>query len=163
MERVIGIRVHPSFVYYSILEVNDDNTVTILDVSKVVIPNLIDVPNKLTFIRNTLATIIMEYDISIAGIRLNETIAQSPSHFRINIEGVIQELFANSSINSYFCGNISSISSALKESTKIIKAYIDGSLLYEDIEDWKTKYKNEERETILIAISALENGGIKIA
>lgn len=162
MKNVIGIRVHPAYVYYSILQSDEVSSITICDTSKIVIPKILDIPNQLAFIRTTLSTIILEYKIDMAGIRLNEPIAQNPSHFRINIEGMIQELFANSSIESYYCGVSSTIASALGVHTKVVKEYHKGTKAFMGISNWNSGYKDEERETIVIAVAALKNGGVSI-
>jgi len=150
----IGIRVTPSTVFYSIAKVENSDNFAILDTSYIVVPKALDIPSQLAFIRTTLSTIFIEYEIQRAGIRLTEHTAQTPSIFRMNIEGVIQELFANSTIEKYFCGEIATIASLIKTERSLIKEYFEGKKVFGNINDW-TKYKQEEREAIITAVSAL--------
>ena len=120
----IGIRVTPSEVYYSILT----EGFSIVTVSKVIIPKALEDPDKLTFIRTTFISIIDEYNIKNAGIKLIEYGVRNPSFFRINVEGIIQELFANSSIQKYFYGAIPKIASLIKEDKSNLKRYFKGEL-----------------------------------
>lgn len=158
MERIIGIRVSPSKVYYSIIEKNDEGF-EICDVSEICVPKMLDIPNQLTYIRTNLLSIITEYDVCVAGMRLAEEISDNKSTFRINLEGVIQEVFVNSTIKSFYCGGISAVSSVLKEHTKIIKEYFDGKKIFMEIENWDNEYSKEERESIVISYAAIVNGG----
>lgn len=150
----IGIRVTPSTVYFSIIESQDNNSFAILTVDKIIVPKALKEPQQLSFLRNTLISIINEYNVINAGVRLTEPNAQQINFFRINIEGVIQELFANSSIEKYFCGAISKIASLLEENRTDISKYFDGEEDFAEIDDWGN-YKREERESIVTAVAAL--------
>lgn len=155
----IGIRVSPKTIFFSVIEYDDDlNEVDIITVDKVIIPVSMDIPDQLSFIRTTMFSIIKEYKINSAGLRRMEDNLPSkklaPIISRAYIEGVIQELISNCTVDRYFSGKIAKISSLLKQQTKDIKNCIDGSDNIFDFDDWG-KYKLEERESILCAIAAI--------
>lgn len=147
----IGIRVTPNMVYYSIIN-QEDSQFDILKVSKLIIPVALDIPGQLAFIRTSLISIITEYKISKAGLRVAEGTARinNSAIFRINLEGVIQEVFSNSTIEKYACCNIAVISGILKEDRKKIKNYMNKKETFADLDGW-SKYKKEECETIVVA------------
>ena len=85
---------------------------------------------------------------------MSESNAKSPSIERINFEAIIQELFASSSIEKYFIGQISTISSKLSFPRENFKKYISNELEYDKVTNWKN-YSDKEKESILVALSAL--------
>lgn len=149
----IGIRVTPSTIYFSVTSSDGENLEIIL-VDKINNPKALDIPEQLKFLRNTLCDIINEFCIDNACIRITESIAQTPSILRIYIEGVLQELFASSTIKKYYIGQISSISSKLGIDKDQFKLFAEGKQNYLDIDNWE-KFSLEERESIMSAISAL--------
>jgi hypothetical protein len=153
MNRSIGIRVTPSTIFYSIVETEGEN-LTILIVDKINNPKALIVPEQLKFLRNTLCDIINEFKIKKACIRITESNAKSISIQRIYIEGIIQELFASSTIEKYYVGQISNISSNLGIERVQFKPFAEGKENFLDIENWKN-YDLESRESIMSAISAL--------
>ncbi|WP_197714090.1 hypothetical protein [Ferriphaselus amnicola] len=116
------------------------------------IPIAFRTPDALKYIRNNLLDILREYSIERAGIRTTEPNAQSPSIARIQIEGVVQEAFASSQLNSYYIGQISSISARLNIDRVDFKRYVDGQLDW-PVENWADLSK-EQREALLCAIGA---------
>lgn len=153
MTKSIGIRVTPSTIYFSIISTDGKNLKIIL-VDKINNPKALKVPEQLKFLRNTLCDIINEFDIDKACIRITESIAQTPNILRIYIEGVIQELFASSTIKKYYIGQISSISSKLGFDKNQFKLYSEGKQSYLDMDKWNG-FSLEERESIMSAISAI--------
>lgn len=153
MKKSIGIRVTPATVYFSIVSINDDE-LEIIAIDRINNPKALNTPEQLKFIRNTLGDIINEFSITNACIRVTESNAKSISIQRIYIEGVIQELFASSTIMNYYIGQISNISSSLGIERSKFKPLADGNEIYGNIDNWK-KYSLEERESMLSAISAL--------
>ncbi|MCH2232186.1 MAG: hypothetical protein MK105_17760 [Crocinitomicaceae bacterium] len=153
MNKTIGIRVTPSTIYYSVItELDDGIEITILD--KVNNPKALIIPEQLKFLRNTLCDIINEFKIKKACIRIAESTAQSTNINRVYIEGIIQELFASSTIENYFVGQISNISSNLGIDRGDFKPYAEGKNDFLNIEDWKS-HSLEQRESIMAAVSAL--------
>jgi|SRR5690554_55691 len=153
MNRTIGIRVTPTIIYYSVVtELKDEIEITILD--KINNPKALIVPEQLKFLRNTLCDIINEFKINKACIRIAESTAQKINIDRVYIEGVIQELFASSTVENYFVGQISNISSHLGIDRSDFKPYAEGENIFLEIEDWKS-HSLEKRECIMAAVSAL--------
>ena len=150
----IGIRTTPNELYYSIVQENEIE-IEIKIIDRINIPKAIELPEQLKFLRDTLSDIINEFQITNACVRVAESIAQTKDIKRTYIEGVIQELFASSTIERYYIGQVSSISSKLNIKRDDFKKYVDNKLTFLDIENWD-KYKKEERESIMSAISALE-------
>ncbi|WP_375104390.1 hypothetical protein ACDZ28_07700 [Paenibacillus sp. RS8] len=122
----------------------------------VIVPKAMDVPKRLTFIRTTFISIIAEYNVKRAGIRIFEGNSRNISLERIYIEGVIQELLANSSIEGYFLGTKNTLAKHIGVKVTEITKWIDqkGDCEELEIENWD-KMKTEQRESTLSAIAAL--------
>lgn len=155
--RSIGIRVTPKVIYFSIAEKNASNPqqIDLLTIDSLIVPKALIPPKKLNFIRTTIISILLEYGVCYAGIRITEFNSQNLDIFRLNVEGVVQEVLANSTVEKYFCGTISTIASLLGESSQDIKSYFSADLVYASLKEWD-KYQKEERESIITAIAALE-------
>lgn len=153
MKRSIGIRVTPSTVYFSVVSYeNEELEITLVD--KITNPKALNIPEQLKFLRNTLCDIINEFSITNACIRITESNAQSINITRIYIEGVIQELFASSTIVKYYVGQISSISANLNIERSTFKPFAEGENSFMEIENWQS-FSLEQRESLMSAISAL--------
>lgn len=148
----IGIRVKPDCVIYSIIRENDNDD-EVLIVDKVNVPVALEIPEQLKFIRCTLLDIIYENQVNKACIRITETTAQKISIERVNIEAIIQELFASSTIEKYYIGQISNISAKLGMARENFKKIID-SKECDFIKDWNN-FNKEEKESLLASLSAL--------
>ena len=150
----IGIRVTPSRIFYSIIS-EDKDRFKIETNDHLIIPVSLDLPQNLTFIRTNFFSILKEYNISKAGIRIIEpTGMRSNLNLvikRINIEGVLLELFANSNIEKYFTGIISSIAGKLEVPIKEVKPILEGKVNHFDVSGWE-KFSKEEREAITIGV-----------
>lgn len=153
--RIIGIRVSPRKVFYSIIEFKNDGIELINQ--DLIIPVSFDVPQKLKYVRKTFMDIFNEYDIIRAGIRITEPFAPSVDNMRIMMEGVIQELIASSKVESYFVGVKSSIASRLGlYNDGTITELIEGRQIYDPIDNWN-KLSIEIRECILTAFASNNN------
>jgi hypothetical protein len=153
MKKSIGIRVTPSTVYFSVVTYeNEELEITLVD--KINNPKALNIPEQLKFLRNTLCDIINEFSITNACIRITESNAQSINITRIYIEGVIQELFASSTIIKYYVGQISSISANLEIERATFKPFAEGKETFLGIENWQT-FSLEQRESLMSAVSAL--------
>lgn len=146
-------------VYYSIVEKDFDNEFEIKKISFINMPIALDVPEKMAYLRTNLLAIIMQYNIQNAGLRITETIARNPIVFRMNLEGVIQELFANSSVESYELLNITRISGFLSEDKGNVKSYFEGKDTFLGLDEsyWKS-LKTEERECVVAAVAMSVQG-----
>lgn len=153
--RAIGIRVSPTKIFYTII-LEDKKIIH----ESLTVPKALDndIPRQLSFIRTTLHSIICEYEIHYAGIRTIEGNANTWNRFRINLEGVIQELFSDSTILDYFTGTKSSIQSRLKMSNVEINECISGVSNTYSVDNWDSINKNH-RESFLVAKSALSSVG----
>lgn len=147
--RTLGIRVAPTAVTFAVYDSLQDAVVNIEDIR---IPVALGVPDALKYVRNNLLDILREYEIEHAGIRTTEPTARSLNITRIQIEGVIQEAFASSTLKGYYVGQISSISAKLQMNRIDFKKYVEGEKEW-DVEDWASLTK-EQREAVLCAIGA---------
>ncbi len=150
----IGIRANPNQVFYCVLN-SVDEEITIKLIDKIVIPKLLDVPEQLKFLRSTLRDIINENQAIHACIRITEANARKVSIPRIYMEGVVQELIASSTIEKYFVGQISSISSKLEIDREEFKPYAQGLNVFMEIDIWPN-LSQEERESVMASFSALK-------
>lgn len=150
----IGIRVEPSEIYYVILEREVGGNFS-FSLQKLVLPKALndDIPKQLSFIRTTLFSIICEYNIQYAGLKTTEGLAQTPSVFRMNIEGVIQELFADSTIKTYFAGTYTSIAARVNNNSTTIKESCKGENNILGIDIWDN-LNQKHRECVFSALAA---------
>ncbi|CAE6766035.1 hypothetical protein R69927_05648 [Paraburkholderia domus] len=148
--KTIGIRVNPSFVTYAVLD-TDSKTVVVTDCINV--PKALSTPDALKFVRSTLLDVLREYSVEKAGIRIAEHTQHSPSIDRIQIEGVVQEALASSTVLAYFVGQIASISAKANIERTDFKQIVAGDKDFAEVENWK-EHSAEEREAILTAIGA---------
>ncbi len=158
----IGFRVSPTEIYYAVVE-NAEDGYSFISISNLKIPVSIDGPGKLSFIRNTVSTILTQYNVSYAGIKLIEGNARSSlsnAHiFRLNIEGVLMELFSNSAIHKYFLGVASNISSVLKIKKEKPQDMLDQLINLDGLStDNKKKITGDYKEAMIVALAALEDG-----
>ncbi|MFC5441083.1 hypothetical protein [Rhodanobacter ginsenosidimutans] len=147
----IGIRAKPGGVTFAVLDAQDRR---IANVETIKLPKALLTPDALKYIRNNILDIIREYEISRAGLRVTESTAQTLSVSRIEIEGVIQEAFASSSLNSYYCGQISTIASRVGIARADFKPYVDGTKIFDGVENWN-ELRSEEREAVFAALGAV--------
>jgi hypothetical protein len=150
----IGFRAHPQKVWFAVVS-QQETAWIVKTISHVAIPPALHVPAQLQFVRTTLLDIIDEYRVNRAGIRTAEPNAQSVPEFRLNLEGVIQELLASGAVETYFAGPIARIARHLGlKDRKDVKKYVDGEMEYPGATKWQ-EYGPEEREALLVAVAAL--------
>jgi hypothetical protein len=145
----IGIRAAPGVVTFAIYDCGQR---TIVNIEEIRIPAAFSIPDRLKYVRSNLLDILREFNISKAGIRAIEPLAQSPNIEKIEIEGVIQEAFASSELDGYYVGHISSITALLGIERRAFKPFVDGNKDY-PVENW-SKLSREQREAVLCAIGA---------
>lgn len=152
----LGIRASAKSIFYSVIEKKEDS-IDLLTVSHLIVPQSLSIPDRLNFIRANFLSIIKEYDVSVAGIRISEITSpkSNVNSFieRLNIEGVIQELLSDCDVKKYFICRKQNIASILEEDVKVITEYIEGKECY-GIKLWDT-YTKEQRESILTSICSL--------
>ncbi|MDT0173642.1 hypothetical protein Q9R23_11725 [Exiguobacterium sp. BRG2] len=155
--KYISIRVSPSKIFYAIGEKLEDRFVYSLD--SVIVPQILETPKKLSYIRNVFESIITQQQIVFAGIRLAETNSKTQSLDRVYIEAVIQEFFSNSTIEHYRTLRLAGMSSILNLKNQELKEWIDNKntpdRLQELFEDWSTLTK-EDREALVVLFCTME-------
>lgn len=147
----LGIRVKPSGVVIAIYDASEE---AVLNVETIRIPKALAVPESLKYVRNTVLDVLREYEIRQAGIRIIESSSQQLSVRRIEIEGVIQEAFASSSLKSYYVGQIASISSRIGFERSNFKKFVNNETDFERVENWDALDKHE-REAVLTSLGAV--------
>lgn len=147
----IGIRVKPAGVTFAVLNTRDQQ---VINVETIKVPKAMQTPDALKYIRNNILDIIREYEVSHAGLRVTESTAQTLSVPRIEIEGVIQEAFASSTLKSYYCGQIATIASRVGIPRGDFKPYVEGLRMFSPVENWGD-LDREEREAVFAALGAI--------
>lgn len=147
--RTIGFRVEPAKVTFAI---QDEDNIINLEVLK--LPNALELPEKLKYVRNNVLDILREYNIEKAVIRVAESTAQQISVERLQVEAVIQEAFASSYLARYSIARLVSLAKLTGIAHADVKKYISGELVIEPAEKWRS-YKEIQREAILCAIGAV--------
>lgn len=147
--KTIGIRVSPSAVTFAIYDKANDEFV---NVDEIRVPAAFDTPDALKYVRSHLLDVIREYGVERAGIRTTEPSAPGLSVERVELEGVIQESFASSELESYYIGHVSTIMSRLGLVKTQFKPMVDGTV-DPGIDDWRNMSK-EQREAMLCAKGA---------
>lgn len=147
----IGIRVEPTAITFVVYDNEED---LIINIEKIKVPRALSVPEALKYVRVNILDVLREYKINQAGVRITESNAQKPSIARIQIESVIIEAFASSTLVNYYCGQISNISRLLKIERADFKKYVEGKLDYSDVDNWSDLTK-VEKEACLTAIGAV--------
>jgi hypothetical protein len=145
----IGIRATPRALTFAIYNSDADAIVNVEDIK---IPAAFSTPDGLKYLRNNLLDVLREYGVERAGVRVTETTAQSPNVGRIQIEGVVQEAFASSSLIDYYVGQIATISAKLRIDRTDFKKFVDGEKDF-PVENWE-KMSKERREAVLCAMGA---------
>lgn len=146
----LGIRAQPHAV---VIAVVNCELRSIVNVERIAIPKALPVPEALKYARNGILDVLREFEIQKAGLRTVESNSQTLSIRRVEIEGVIQEAFASSTLSAYYCGQISKITKLIEIPRADFKKYVDGDKDYEAVEDWSDLAK-EEREAVFAALGA---------
>lgn len=147
--RTIGFRAKPNKIIFAIYDVEADEVVNIEDI---IIPAAFDLPEALKYIRGTVLDILREYEISRAGVRTTEFKAQKFNLKRVQVEGVIQESFADSELSSFYVGQIANISHRVGIDRGDFKKFVSGDLEF-GVENWPS-LSPEQREAVLCAKGA---------
>ncbi|KOO13567.1 hypothetical protein AKJ18_17535 [Vibrio xuii] len=148
--KTLGLRVSPTEVTFSIY---DTESQTVVNVEEIRVPNSLNTPEKLKYIRATLLDVLREYEVQKAGIRLTEPTARSISIDRVQIEGVIQETFASSMLLAYYQGAIATIAAKVNVPKASMKDLIAGRQIFHEFEDWGD-LNDKQREAVLVAVGA---------
>lgn len=154
----LGLRVNSSKISVVILK-NIDNQNEIICCEIINLPSALNFPQQLHYVRNTILNFIREYSIEVAALKLTEGNSYGTDSQRLNIEGVIQEAFAGSTIRKIFLGRAKSISKRLSVNDAKFKELTKGkanpSIL--DKENWKLCSNEQLREACLVALGAIND------
>lgn len=157
----IGIRVstkqkEPKGKIFFAISKREDLKFNLIRTGNIIIPASLEVPEQLAFIRTNLLAVFKEYNVKHAGLRVAEGSANIQIPYRKNIEGVIQEVFANSEIESYDSLLINKFARIFGVNASDIKKYINAETVFLGVEreEWKS-YSKEIRECIISSISML--------
>lgn len=131
----------------------DSDKQNVLNVEEIRIPAAFTVSEGLKYVRSNLLDVLREYAVVQAGVRVTEPNAQGMSVERIQIEGVVQEAFASSTVYAYYVGQISSIAARLGIKRNEFKPFTAGEK-DPGVENW-SKHSSVEREAILCAMGAI--------
>jgi hypothetical protein len=150
---ILGIRVTPKKIYFSIFDKHNNEFKTI---EVIVVPQSLIMPEKLKYIRNNIFDLLREYNVQRAGIKITEGNAQAMNIDRLYIEGVIQETFASSKIESYKTLMLAGIASKLQTSAKELKKFIEKQDNQTEIQMNVTDCVKEEIESMLVAMAVAQ-------
>lgn len=155
MVRAIGLRVSPTEITFAVATQEED-TLQIRAVDAVTVPRALTFPDQLRFVRTTLLDVIEEFDVNRAGLKLVEHTAHGRHEFRMNLEGVVQELLASSPVDRYFAGRIDRLTFLLGEGSRPrVRQYIRGEEPFDRVPAWDQYRRVEVRESVLAAVAAL--------
>lgn len=160
--KAIGIRVKAKDIVYCVVEERSEGgeiCCYILANEKLIVPQALEMPDRLSYVRTSFESIIKEYGVKNAGIRIAEMSSMVNSSIieRTYLEGVIQELLSNCSVDNYFSGRKNTIARLLKSDQKTIGSYIDGETALYGFDNWDD-YTKDEKEAIVAGFASLQSG-----
>ncbi len=150
---ILGIRVTPKKIYFSIFDKHNN---AFKNIEVIVVPQSLVMPEKLKYIRNNIFDLLREYHIQQAGIKITEGNAKAMNIERLYIEGVIQETFASSKIESYKTLMLTGMASKLQTNAKELKKFIEKQDNQTGIQMNVTDYVKEEIESMLVAVAVAQ-------
>ncbi|EMD0828899.1 hypothetical protein VP018_000670 [Morganella morganii] len=146
--RILGVRVSPSVASF-IVYCTESKGLVCSDVIK--IPNTLDVPEKLKYVRNSILDILNYYNVDVASIRVTEANAENKSIDRLYIEAVIQEAFSSSDVKKYFTIRKAGIKSGLGIKEDEYKKILTSKSSLREIDN--SSYSQETNEAVMAAIA----------
>lgn len=155
----MGLRVFSnSKVFYTVIE----ETATDYEyrtISHISIPSALTAPDQLSYLRNTLLDIILEFQVQSAFIRISEhtRTMKATTIQRIYVEGVILETLASGNISNYSLGRITTIGRLLSFESGEFKELASGKKDYAHLpKTWSwDELSLESRESVLACHAAL--------
>jgi len=122
------------------------------------LPLALEDPQQLTYVRSNLLDVMREAGARFAGIRTGEHVSRgglkASGRRRIMIEGVLMELIASGSAESYVIGAKATLASRLNVTHDEIGKLIEGTSSWLGSDGW-VDLKSNEREAVLIAAASL--------
>lgn len=142
----LGLRVQPKLIDICIFQKEN------MELFKLNIPQSLDLPQQLKFVRFTMLDILRQYQIEKTVIKKTE--GNADIHLaRAQLEAVVIESIASSQVKKYVLGTLSTISKLTNIPSSKIKENIKGQENDLSIPKWN-EYKENQREAILCAIGA---------
>jgi len=162
--KAIGIRVKAKDIVYCVVEERSEGGEIHCYIhanEKLIVPQALEMPDRLSYVRTSFESIIKEYGVENAGIRIAEMSSAVNSSIieRTYLEGVIQELLSNCSVDNYFSGRKNTIARLLEFDQRTISSYIDGESALYDFENWDD-FSKYEREAIVAGFASLQLGSV---
>jgi hypothetical protein len=153
----IGFRVTPKAIFYSIVQ-REGTALKCTSALKISFQSGISVPKNLAHVRRQISSLSLDFKAKCGGIKLIESNSRKVDHYRLNVEGVIQEAMASSSLESLFFGNITNLTKVFGDGDKSrVKRIIEGKENCDKLDlDGLSK---EHREAALAAAAAILNHG----
>ncbi len=153
--KAMGIRVTRGEIFYCVVESTPRRVVPVdVRVDRLVVPQALDIPAQLAYIRTSLLSILTQHEVVHAGIRVVENNSQTLDRYRLNIEGVVQELLADSTVEKYFAGPKGTMARFLSVPVKDVTRVIEGAD-FAMVANWQQFRRREERESIVAAVAAM--------
>ncbi|MBJ9143636.1 hypothetical protein I5476_06145 [Citrobacter braakii] len=146
---ILGVRATPkvaSFIVYD----TESSQVHCSDVIR--IPETMDTPEKLKYVRNNILDILRFYNVEVASIRVAESNSQNLNIDRLYIEAVIQEAFSSSEVKKYITIRQNGIKSSLNLSQDSYKSFLKSETTINEIDN--SSFNPETNEALLSALAA---------
>jgi hypothetical protein len=152
----IGFRVSPSEVFFTVVESTDSQDAgSYHDPQTLVVPDALDGPDLLRFMRTDLLDVLELYDVDHAVVKTADHHRKGSSNtIRVQLEGVIQEVVANSRVDKYVAGATPKLAPLQDISSDEFKDYKDGTQQFANLSDWNS-WSTPERESVLAAATSL--------
>lgn len=152
----IGFRVSPSEITFTVIESkNPPDEGDYHDPQTLVVPDALDGPDLLRFMRTNLLDILALYEVEHAAVKTADHHGKRRSNTtRIHLEGVIQEAVASSRVGKYVAGATPRLASLQGMAPSDFKAYKDGTRQFAGLSDWN-HWSKAERESVLAAATSL--------
>jgi hypothetical protein len=152
----IGFRVSPNEIFFTVVESTDpQDTGDYHEPQILVVPDALEGPDLLRFMRTNLLDVLELYDADRAAVKTADHYRKRSSNTtRVHLEGVIQEAVANSRVKRYVSGATPKLAPLQNMSSDEFKDYKDGTRQFADLPDWN-RLSNAERESILAAATSL--------
>lgn len=100
----VGFRVTPTVIYYAVVAQTGE-IFSAVSAETIKCPKAMSPPLQLKHVRQTVFDLLHENKATYGGIKLIEGNSRSHDTFRLNVEGVVQEAFASSSLKGFFFRN----------------------------------------------------------
>ncbi|HBV7188929.1 hypothetical protein [Klebsiella pneumoniae] len=146
---ILGVRAAPkvaSFIVYD----TESSKVHCSDLIR--IPETMDIPEKLKYVRNNILDILRFYNVEVAAIRVAESNSRNLNIDRLYIEAVIQEAFSSSEVKKYITIRQNGIKSSLKLSQDDYNSFLKSKKTIKDIDN--SDFNSETNEALLSALAA---------